>query len=63
MSRSCPRLSLAHWPIALDGLLWPGNRLLPVEADVAEAESWPLLLTFQDLDVILKAVRVALGSS
>jgi hypothetical protein len=32
--------------LVLDGLLWPGNRLLPVGPDVVEAESWPFLLTF-----------------
>jgi hypothetical protein len=37
---------------------WPGNRLLPVEANVAEAESWPLLLTFQEVDGVISAVRI-----
>lgn len=32
--------------LVLDGLLWPGNRLLPVGPDVVETESWPFLLTF-----------------
>jgi hypothetical protein len=36
--------------LVLDGLLWPGNRLLPVGPDVVEAESWPFLLTFLEGD-------------
>jgi hypothetical protein len=44
--------------LTLNGLLWPGNRLLPVQANVAEADSWPLLLTFQDVDRVISAVPI-----
>jgi hypothetical protein len=44
--------------LRLDRLLWPGNRLLPVGPDVAEAESWPLRLTFAEADGRVTAVRI-----
>ncbi|MGH7268599.1 MAG: hypothetical protein ACREMB_27605 [Candidatus Rokuibacteriota bacterium] len=44
--------------LTLDGLLWPRNRLLPVEADVFEAESWPFLLAFLEAGGVIQAVRV-----
>ena len=40
------RQSYADASFVLDGLLWPGNRLLPVGPDAVEAESWPFVLTF-----------------
>jgi hypothetical protein len=45
--------------LTLDGLLWPSNRLLPLGPDVAEAESWPLHLTFLEAaDGLVSAVRI-----
>jgi len=43
--------------LVLDGLLWPRNRLSPVAPGVFEAESWPRLLTFEDADGEVRAVR------
>jgi hypothetical protein len=44
--------------LVLDGLLWPGTRLLPVEADVLEAESWPFRLTLLTEDGKIGALRI-----
>ncbi len=44
--------------LPVDGLLWPRNRLLPVGSNVAEAESWPFLLTFLEADGVIAGVRI-----
>jgi hypothetical protein len=44
--------------LVLDGLLWPGNRLLPVGPDVVEAESWPFVFTFLEEDGMVAGVRI-----
>jgi hypothetical protein len=44
--------------LVLDGLLWPGNRLLPVGPDAVEAESWPFVLTFQEADGVVSGLRI-----
>jgi hypothetical protein len=44
--------------LVLDGLLWPGNRLLPVGSDAAEAESWPFVLTFLETDGVVSGLRI-----
>ena len=50
-------VSVRDGALELDGLLWPRNRLLPIAPGVFEAESWPRLLTFQDADGEVRAVR------
>jgi hypothetical protein len=54
--RTCT-VSVRDAGLVLDGLLWPRNRLLPVAPGVFEAESWPRLLTFEDVDGEVRAVR------
>ena len=44
--------------LVLDGLLWLGNRLLPVGPDAVEAESWPFLLTFLEADGVVSGMRI-----
>jgi hypothetical protein len=44
--------------LVLDGLLWPGNRLLPVGPDEVEAESWPFVLTFLEVDGVIAGMRI-----
>jgi len=44
--------------LVLDGLLWPSNRLLPVAPTIFEAESWPLVLRFVEVDSDIRAVRI-----
>jgi hypothetical protein len=44
--------------LVLDGLLWPGNRLLPVAPGVVEAESWPFVLTFLEADGVVSGMRI-----
>jgi hypothetical protein len=44
--------------LTLDGFLWPRNRLLPIEPNVVEAESWPFLLTFEEVGGVIGAVRI-----
>src|SRR5439155_701574 len=50
-------VSIRDAGLVLDDLLWPRNRLLPVGPGVFEAESWPRLLTFEDADGEVRAVR------
>jgi hypothetical protein len=44
--------------LVLDGLLWPGNRLVPLAPRVFEAESWPLVLRFTEVDGEIRAVQI-----
>ena len=44
--------------LVVNGLLWPENRLLAVEPDVFEAESWPVVLRFLEMEGEIRAVRV-----
>jgi hypothetical protein len=44
--------------LVLDGLIWPGNRLLPIGFDVVEAESWPFVLTFLETDGVISGLRI-----
>jgi hypothetical protein len=51
-------VSVRDGGLVLDGLLWPRNRLVSIAPSVFEAESWPLVLTFQDGDTETRAVRI-----
>ena len=41
------RLSIHDGVLAVDGLLWRRNRLVPRSPGIFEAESWPFRLTFE----------------
>ena len=41
------RLSIHDGGLAVDGLLWHRNRLVPRAPSIFEAESWPFRLTFE----------------
>jgi hypothetical protein len=51
-------ISLQGAALVLDGLLWPGNRLVPLAPRVFEPESWPLVLRFTELDGEIRAVQI-----
>lgn len=42
------RLSIHDGVLAVDGLFWRRNRLIPRALSIFEAESWPFRLTFED---------------
>jgi hypothetical protein len=44
-TRECV-VRVADGRLVVDGLLWPGNRLLPAHGNVFEAEAWPFELVF-----------------
>ena len=44
--------------LVVDGLLWRGNALLPLAANVFEAQSWPLFLTFLEQDGEIRSMRI-----
>ena len=41
-------VSIHEGELAVEGLLWHRNRLVPCAASIFEAESWPFRLTFED---------------
>lgn len=41
------RLAVRDDTLVMDGLLWPGNRLLPRAPRAFDAEAWPFRLTFE----------------
>jgi hypothetical protein len=51
-------ISLQDQGLVLNGLLWPGNRLLPLAPGVFEPESWPLVLRFTEVGGQIRAVQV-----
>jgi hypothetical protein len=53
------RVAVRDGQPVLDGLFWPGNRLLPRGPDAFDAEGWPFHLTFEgDAGGVVAALRI-----